>query len=213
MPEQWNVCPCLVRTEWIQRTILLLLSEKDQGTGYQRPPGSNKKRKTGSISKAGGTDSAPEHKSSGHHPSAQCSSGNKRRCQPADCTGSAPCTAEHLLGDISVVENIYIACGYTDMRKSIDGLAVIVQEQFHLDPFSKSLFLFCGKRRDRIKCLLWEGDGFLLLYKRLENGSFKWPRKESEVRPISWQQFRWLMEGLEIEQKSIILPAEKAALC
>lgn len=56
-------------------------------------------------------------------------------------------------------------------------------------------------------------DGFLLLYKRLENGSFKWPRKESEVRPISWQQFRWLMEGLEIEQKSIILPAEKASLC
>lgn len=118
-----------------------------------------------------------------------------------------------MLGDISVVENIYIACGYTDMRKSIDGLAVIVQEQFHLDPFSKSLFLFCGKRKDRIKCLLWEGDGFLLLYKRLENGSFQWPRKESEVRPISWQQFRWLMEGLEIEQKSIILSAKKAALC
>ena len=139
--------------------------------------------------------------------------GNKGRCQPANRTGSAPCTAESMLGDITVAENIYIACGYTDMRKSIDGLAVIVQEQFQLDPFSKSLFLFCGKRRDRIKCLLWEGDGFLLLYKRLENGSFKWPRKESEVRPISWQQFRWLMEGLEIEQKSIILPAEKASLC
>lgn len=117
-----------------------------------------------------------------------------------------------MLGDITVAQNIYIACGYTDMRKSIDGLAVIVQEQFHLDPFSKSLFLFCGKRRDRIKCLLWEGDGFLLLYKRLENGSFKWPRKESDIKPISWQQFRWLMEGLEIEQKSMILPAPKADL-
>ena len=58
-----------------------------------------------------------------------------------------------MLGDITVAPNIYIACGYTDMRKSIDGLAVIVQEQFHLDPFSKSLFLFCGKRRDRIKWL------------------------------------------------------------
>lgn len=58
-----------------------------------------------------------------------------------------------MLGDITVAENIYIACGYTDMRKSIDGLAAVVQEQFHLDPFSRSLFLFCGKRRDRIKVL------------------------------------------------------------
>ena len=118
-----------------------------------------------------------------------------------------------MLGDIAVAENIYIACGYTDMRKSIDGLAAVVQQQFHLDPFSKSLFLFCGKRRDRIKVLFWEGDGFVLLYKRLENGSFKWPRTKEEVKPISWQQFRWIMEGLEIEQKSVILPAQKAAFC
>ena len=118
-----------------------------------------------------------------------------------------------MLGNITVAENIYIAYGYTDMRKSIDGLAAVVQEQFHLEPFSKSLFLFCGKRRDRIKVLLWEGDGFVLLYKRLENGSFKWPRRESDVKPISWQQFQWLMEGLEIEQKTLILPAEKASFC
>jgi len=118
-----------------------------------------------------------------------------------------------MIGDITVAENIYIACGYIDMRKSIDGLAAIVQEQFQLDPFSKSLFLFCGKRRDRIKGLFWEGDGFLLLYKRLENGNFQWPRKESDVKPINWQQFRWLMEGLEIEQKSMILPAKLGSFC
>lgn len=118
-----------------------------------------------------------------------------------------------MLGDITVAENIYIACGYTDMRKSIDGLAAVVQGQFRLDPFSRSLFLFCGKRRDRVKVLLWEGDGSLLLYKRLENGNFQWPRRESDVKPISWQQFRWLTEGLEIEQKSRILPAGKADLC
>lgn len=118
-----------------------------------------------------------------------------------------------MLGDITVAENIYIACGYTDMRKSIDGLAAVVQEQFHLDPFSKSLFLFCGKRRDRMKVLLWEGDGFVLLYKRLENGNFKWPRKESEVKPISWQAFRWLMEGLELEQKHAIKPAKPGDFC
>ena len=118
-----------------------------------------------------------------------------------------------MLGDITVAKNIYIACGYTDMRKSIDGLAAVVQEQFHLDPFSSSLFLFCGKRRDRMKVLLWEGDGFVLLYKRLENGNFKWPRKESEVNPISWQEFRWLMEGLELEQKHAIKPAKPGEFC
>ena len=118
-----------------------------------------------------------------------------------------------MLGNISVAENIYIACGYTDMRKSIDGLAAIVQEQFHLDPFSNTLFLFCGKHRNKMKALLWEGDGFVLLYKRLENGSFKWPRNETEVQAITWQQFRWLMEGLQIEQKQSIHPAENGAFC
>ncbi len=63
--------------------------------------------------------------------------------------------------------------GYTDFRRSIDGLAEIVQGQLRLDPFSKALFLFCGRRRDHIQGPLWEGDGFLLLYKRLNNGNFQ----------------------------------------
>ena len=71
---------------------------------------------------------------------------------------------------------VYIALGYTDLRRGIDGLAGIVQGQYELDPFTETLFLFCGRRKDRIKGLLWEGNGFLLLYKRLESGSFQWPR-------------------------------------
>ncbi len=118
-----------------------------------------------------------------------------------------------MLADIAVCENIYIACGYTDMRKSIDGLAAVVQQQFHLDPFSNSLFLFCGRHRNKMKALLWEGDGFVLLYKRLENGSFLWPRSEAELKPITWQQFRWLMEGLQIEQKQSIKPAKTGDFC
>ncbi|MBQ2106499.1 MAG: IS66 family insertion sequence element accessory protein TnpB [Lachnospiraceae bacterium] len=118
-----------------------------------------------------------------------------------------------MLGDITVARDIYIAYGYTDMRKSIDGLAAIVQQQFRMDPFSPALFLFCGKRRDRFKALLWEGDGFLLFYKRLENGTFRWPRSQEDVKPITWQQFRWLMEGLELEQKTAIKPAETASVC
>lgn len=118
-----------------------------------------------------------------------------------------------MLGDISIAKNIYIACGYTDMRKSIDGLAAVVQEQFHLEPFSPTLYLFCGKHCDRLKALLWEGDGFVLLYKRLENGKFRWPRSKEEVKTIIWQQFHWLMEGLELEQKSVILPAKPTSFC
>ena len=66
-----------------------------------------------------------------------------------------------MLGDISKAEHIYIACGYTDMRKSIDGLAAIVQQNFKLDPFSNSLFLFCGRSSTKMKVLYWEGDGSL----------------------------------------------------
>jgi transposase len=105
-----------------------------------------------------------------------------------------------MLNDFTGTGHIYIACGYTDMRQSIDGLAAIVKQRFDLDPFSDSLFLFCGKRCDRIKALYWEGNGFVLLYKRLENGKYQWPRKVSEVRDLTAQQFRWLMEGLSIEQ-------------
>ena len=95
---------------------------------------------------------------------------------------------------------VYIALGYTDLRRGIDGLAAIVQESFALDPFTNTLFLFCGRRKDRIKGLLWEGNGFLLLYKRLEAGSFQWPRTGEEARQLTPQQYRWLMEGLSIEQ-------------
>lgn len=118
-----------------------------------------------------------------------------------------------MLGDITIAREIYLACGYTDMRKSIDGLAAVVEQQFNLNPFQPALFLFCGKRCDRLKALLWEGDGFVLLYKRLESGRFQWPRTESECRPITWQEFRWLMEGLQIEQKSAIKPVLPASFC
>jgi transposase len=109
-----------------------------------------------------------------------------------------------MLGDISKAENIYLACGYTDMRKSIDGLAAMVQQNFHLDPFSNSLFLFWGRKCSWIKALYWEGDGFVLLYKRLESGSFQWPRNQEEIQKISQQEFRWLLESLSINQPKAV---------
>lgn len=96
--------------------------------------------------------------------------------------------------------HIFLACGHTDRRKSIDGLSVLVTQQFRMDPYQSALFLFCGRRRDRIKALLWQEDGLVLLYKRLENGRFQWPNTPADVREITPQQYRWLMEGLALEQ-------------
>jgi len=109
-----------------------------------------------------------------------------------------------MFGDISKAEKIYIACGYTDMRRGIDGLAAIVQQNFQLNPFQNSLFLFCGRRRDRIKALYWEEDGFVLLYKRLEDGKFQWPINAEAVRSVTNQEFRWLLEGLSIDQPKAV---------
>ena len=117
-----------------------------------------------------------------------------------------------MLGDISGLEKIYIVCGYTDMRKSIDGLCAIIEDQLKMDPAASSLFLFCGRKRDRLKGLLWEDDGFLLLYKRLDNGVFRWPRNETEARLLSDQEIRWLFEGLELEQPKAIKPGVKGVL-
>lgn len=104
---------------------------------------------------------------------------------------------------VSQFKKVYLAPGYTDLRRGIDGLASIVRFQFELDPYDKNtLFLFCGRKNSRIKALLWEGDGFLLMYKRLDNGSFRWPRSADEAMAITDDQYRMLMQGLEGTQFS-----------
>lgn len=105
-----------------------------------------------------------------------------------------------MLSDFAGADRVYIACGYIDLRGGIDGLAAMVQQQFNRESFTNTLFLFCGRRRDRIKVLYREGNGFVLLYKRLESGSFQWPRSEREDRALTPQQYRWLMEGLNVAQ-------------
>lgn len=104
-----------------------------------------------------------------------------------------------MLNDGTGFKKVYIATGFTDLRRGIDGLARIIRFQFCLDPYDKNtLFLFCGKRTDRIKGLLWEGDGFLLLYKRIENGNFQWSRTKDEALEITTDQYQMLMQGLEV---------------
>ena len=107
-----------------------------------------------------------------------------------------------MLNDAIGFEKIFIATGYTDLRRGIDGLASTIKFQFDLDTFQKHvLFLFCAKRTDRIKGLVWEGDGFFLLYKRLNTGGFSWPRTKEEAMEITPDQFQMLMQGLSIVTK------------
>ena len=99
------------------------------------------------------------------------------------------------------VDRVYLATGSTDLRKSIDGLAVLVKEGFELDPFSSCLFVFCNRKRDKLKILHWEYSGFWLYYKRLERGKFRWPQDPgSSPLKISYRQLRWLLDGLPINQ-------------
>ena len=104
-----------------------------------------------------------------------------------------------MLNNATGFDRIYIACGYTDLRLGIDGLCAVIRRQLDIDPFQKNvLFMFCGRKPDKIKCLIWEGDGFLLLYKRLLDGRYQWPRAKQEVMEMTQEQFEWLMSDQTI---------------
>jgi transposase len=99
------------------------------------------------------------------------------------------------------VEQVYLAPGATDLRKSIDGLSALVGAVFELDPFSDCWFVFCNRQRDKLKILRWDHNGFWLYYRRLERGRFKWPVQSGAALCISRRQLQWLLDGLSIEQK------------
>ena len=99
------------------------------------------------------------------------------------------------------VEQVYLAPGVTDLRKSIDGLSALVTVVFELDPFSDRWFVFCNKQRDKMKILRWDTNGFWLYYRRLERGRFKWPAQTTgPALSITRRQLQWLLDGLTIEQ-------------
>lgn len=99
-------------------------------------------------------------------------------------------------------KRVYLACGATDMRRQINGLAGIVRENFELEPFDGALFVFCNRKRDRIKILEWDGDGFWLYFKRLEKGHFKWPTQGSEATMgLTGEELSYLLGGTRIELK------------
>ena len=92
---------------------------------------------------------------------------------------------------------VWLACGVTDLRNGFDGLAGFVQTQLAEDAFSGQLFVFRGRRGDRIKILWWDGDGLCLFAKRLERGRFVWPQATSGSVHLSGAQLSMLLEGID----------------
>jgi transposase len=99
-------------------------------------------------------------------------------------------------------KTVYLACGKTDMRKSINGLSAIVEGSFGLDPFGKALFVFCNRNRDRVKVLEWDGDGFWLYFKRLEKGHFRWPAEgNDQTMALTGEELSIMLSGTRVELK------------
>jgi transposase len=102
--------------------------------------------------------------------------------------------------NLESVDQVFLAPGATDLRKSIDGLSALVSVVFEMDPFSDRWFIFCNRQRDKLKILRWDHNGFWLYYRRLEKGRFRWPVETGSPLSISRRQLQWLLDGLTIEQ-------------
>jgi transposase len=103
---------------------------------------------------------------------------------------------------------IYLAKGATDLRKSINTLAILVQSSFEMDPYDKSLYVFCNRRRNRLKILQYDRNGFWLYYKALDSGKFAWPSEEDGVMELTEDELEWLMHGLSLMDKQTLTRPE-----
>ena len=110
--------------------------------------------------------------------------------------------------NLQTVDKVYIARGYTDLRKSIDGLILEVQNELKLDPFEKALFVFCNRQQNRLKILHFD-EGFWLYYHRIEGNKLKWPQDNDEALNVSVEELRWLLKGYEIRTRSKFKPITK----
>ncbi len=94
-------------------------------------------------------------------------------------------------------KRVFLAAGSTDMRKSINGLSVLVEQAMDLDPFAGDLFVFCNRRCNMLKILYWDHNGFALWYKRLEKHRFRWPTTTGQIVSLSSKELEWLLAGLD----------------
>lgn len=94
---------------------------------------------------------------------------------------------------------VYLCRAFVDMRKSINGLSILVEQELELDPFGRHLFVFCNRKRDKVKVLYWERCGFVLWYKRLEKARFAWPVGRGQaVVSLTGRELNWLLDGIDV---------------
>ena len=97
------------------------------------------------------------------------------------------------------IERVYLHRAPIDMRRQMDGLAALVEGTMKLSPFSGSLFVFTNRRRNKLKILVWEKNGFVIWYKRVEQQKFAWPVKMSDVVvTLCGDQLNWLLDGYDV---------------
>jgi transposase len=101
--------------------------------------------------------------------------------------------------ELNSARAVHLHRGTIDFRKSINGLAGVVEHELGLSAFANAVFVFANRRRDRIKILGWDVNGFWLLHKRLESERFVWPRAQQEVIELTVQQLHWLLQGMDIQ--------------
>lgn len=101
--------------------------------------------------------------------------------------------------ELNATRTVYLHRDAIDFRKNINGLASLVEHGLGLNAFANAVFLFANRRRDRIKILGWDVNGFWLLHKRLETERFVWPREDQGVMVLSVQQLHWLLKGVDIK--------------
>ncbi|EHQ04722.1 IS66 Orf2 family protein [Leptonema illini DSM 21528] len=105
-----------------------------------------------------------------------------------------------MIPTLSQSVRIFLRPGATDMRKSINGLGGIVQNDLRLNPYEQSLFVFGNRRKDLVKILYWDRNGFCLWQKRLERDRFPWPQDEQAVMEITSDQLNWLLNGIDFRR-------------
>lgn len=110
--------------------------------------------------------------------------------------------------NIDKIRTVYLACGSTDLRRSVDGLALIVKTELKLNPFEKAIFVFCNKQMNKLKILHFD-EGFWLYYYRLEKNHFKWPQTKDEALKVNMEELRWLLKGYEVRTESKFEPVKE----